>query len=147
MAPSAQAPTVAGALQRLADARARGASTRTLAVDIGVDHTTVGRWLRGKRQPEGAQAEALVAWAFGPHMAPAPDDYWRGVAYAVAKMSRTVADLSEELRDALDARAVTQFATAHAQTSPKDSVSSHQGTGAANRRTVAPRGRSGTATE
>lgn len=89
------------ALALLREQAGTGATYRALGAAIGVDHTTVGRWIAGTREPEGERLRLLLDWA-ATHGAPrdAGADYWLGVLYACEAMAETTHRLLREAREA-----------------------------------------------
>ena len=58
------------ALESLREANASGRVARELAKEVGVEFTTVSRWIAGSRAPTGKSLQRLLAWADRQQMAP-----------------------------------------------------------------------------
>jgi transcriptional regulator with XRE-family HTH domain len=93
--PHAVKPDIGAAMARLLAESESGRPLRELAADIGVDHGTVGRWLRGDTPPTGTRIAALLRWAGQPTQAHS-DDYRRGLADEAERMAALVEILRTE---------------------------------------------------
>jgi transcriptional regulator with XRE-family HTH domain len=90
------------ALALLRERVSAGLTYRDLGAAIGVDHTTVGRWLAAEREPEGKSVRLLLEWYAKARQPPASPsaDYLRGVRDAADAIRATLAELERAAADA-----------------------------------------------
>ena len=95
------------AMARLRAESQYGKTLRELAGSMGVDHTTVGRWIHGEREPTGKKLQSLLAWSERFQEAPKPTGMSaadaRGMRYAAESMAATLATILREARQLEDA--------------------------------------------
>lgn len=92
------------ALTRLRSAAEAGKTARVLGKEIGVDHTTVARWIAGTRSPKGDNLRLLIEWAdrdragHSEHGGSQESAFYDGILHALAVYNRASGELIAEVQ-------------------------------------------------